>query len=308
MPDADVLKPRPTPAPDDPMAALVDALVDAYDREPVGQAGCAALPPREAIVAVVEDLRRVLFPGIYADESLPRASLRYHVGTWLCDLHRDLGRIVRLSIAHQAPERAAEEVRSEAARVAAGLLAALPDIRHALLEDAQAALDGDPAARNIEEIVLTYPGFEAITVHRLAHWLHCAGTPYVPRAMAEYAHGRTGIDIHPGATIGRRFFIDHGTGVVIGETTLIGDDVKIYQGVTLGALSVSRTFAGAKRHPTIEDRVVLYAGATVLGGETVIGRGAIIGGNVWLTQSVDAGVTVIETAPTLDFRQRGARA
>lgn len=308
MSEAMELKPRPTPAPDDPMAALVDALVDAYDREPVGQAGCAALPPREAIVAVVEDLRRVLFPGIYADESLPRASLRYHVGTWLCDLHRDLGRIVRLSIAHQAPERAAEEVRSEAARVAAGLLAALPDIRHALLEDAQAALDGDPAARNIEEIVLTYPGFEAITVYRLAHWLHRAGTPYVPRAMAEYAHGRTGIDIHPGATIGRRFFIDHGTGVVVGETTVIGDDVKVYQGVTLGALSVSRTFAGAKRHPTIEDRVVLYAGATVLGGETVIGRGAIIGGNVWLTQSVDAGVTVIETAPTLDFRQRGARA
>lgn len=287
---------------------LVDALIDAYDREPVGlTSGCVPLPALEAIVGVIEDIRRVLFPGIYSDESLPQVSRRYHVGTWLCQLHRDLSRVLRLAIAHQNPEMATPEVQSRALAATAGLLEALPEIRRQLLDDAQAALDGDPAARNIEEIVLTYPGFEAITVYRVAHWLQVAGIQYVPRAMAEYAHGRTGIDIHPGARIGRRFFIDHGTGVVVGETSDIGDDVKLYQGVTLGALSVSRGLAGAKRHPTIEDRVVIYAGATVLGGDTTIGRGAIIGGNVWLTQSVGPGVTVIETAPTLDFRQRGER-
>lgn len=301
--------PFPPVADDDRITRLVDALVDAYDREPVGQAsGCVPLPPREAIVAVIEDIRRVLFPGIYSDETLPHLSRRYHVGTWLCQLHRDLARVLRLAIAHQHPDKTPEVVRQEALDATTGLLEALPEIRRQLLADAQAALDGDPAARNIEEIVLTYPGFEAITVHRVAHWLHVAGVQYVPRAMSEYAHGRTGIDIHPGARIGRRFFIDHGTGVVIGETSDIGDDVKIYQGVTLGALSVSRGLAGAKRHPTLEDRVVIYAGATVLGGETTIGRGAVIGGNVWLTQSVAPGVTVIETAPTLDIRQRGERA
>ncbi|MCA9547708.1 MAG: serine acetyltransferase, partial [Myxococcales bacterium] len=180
---------------------------------------------------------------------------------------------------------------AEARRIAADFVACLPHIRMALKLDAQAALDGDPAAGSLEEVILTYPGFEAITVHRIAHWLYDAEVPYIPRAMAEHAHMRTGIDLHPGARIGQRFFIDHGTGVVIGETTEIGDDVKIYQGVTLGALSVHRRFAGAKRHPTLEDGVVIYAGATVLGGETVIGRNAVIGGNVWLTASVPPDTT-----------------
>ena len=298
----------PTPSDDRRIDRLVDALLTAYDDEPVGRAGGQApLPTRESIVSIVEDIRRVLFPGVYADDTLPQASRRYHVGTWLCQLHRDLVRVLRLALTHQNPELTASQVQASALESASALLEALPGIRHQLLEDAQAALDGDPAARNIEEIVLTYPGFEAITVHRVAHWLHQQGVQYLPRAMSEYAHGRTGIDLHPGARIGRRFFIDHGTGVVIGETSDIGDDVKIYQGVTLGALSVNRSLAGSKRHPTLEDRVVIYTGATVLGGDTVIGRGAVIGGNVWLTASVDPGVTVLETAPVLDIRQRGVR-
>lgn len=292
----------PTPLSEGRIDALVDALVEAYDDHPVGSG--LPLPPREAVVAVLEMLRRVLFPGFYGDELLPRLSRHYHVGTWLCDLHGALSRVLRTTLNHQFPERTPAENGASAADIAVRLLEALPDLRARLLEDAQAALDGDPAAASIEEIVLTYPGFEAITTHRVAHWLHAEGVKFVPRAMAEHAHARTGIDIHPGARIGRRFFIDHGTGVVVGETTDIGNDVKIYQGVTLGALSVNRSLAGAKRHPTIEDGVVIYAGATVLGGETVIGRGAIIGGNVWITQSVAPGVTVIETAPVLDFRQR----
>jgi serine O-acetyltransferase len=166
-------------------------------------------------------------------------------------------------------------------------------LRDHLLDDARAALDGDPAARSLEEIILTYPGFQAITAHRVAHTLHLEDVPFVPRAIAEHSHERTGIDLHPGAVVGRRFFIDHGTGVVIGETSNIGDNVKIYQGVTLGALSVHRRLAGTKRHPTLEDDVVVYAGATVLGGETVIGRGAVVGGNAFITTSVAPGARVV---------------
>ena len=195
-------------------------------------------------------------------------------------------------------------VISLAAQVSDGFLEALPHLRHALYLDARAALQGDPAARSVDEVILTYPGFLAITIHRIAHWLQRAGIPFIPRVMSEHAHTLTGIDIHPGASLGQRFFIDHGTGVVIGETTEIGDDVKIYQNVTLGAHSVQRDLAGAKRHPTIEDRVVVYAGATVLGGDTTIGHDAVIGGNVWLTVSVAPHTTVLESHPDLNFRSR----
>ncbi len=281
---------------------VVDELMASYDEDRrLGEV--PGLPPQEAIVGVVEQIRRLLFPGYYAADTLPAASRRYRVGTWICQLYTDLARILARALAHAEPVAGTDAVRRRARDVAGRFIDALPDVRARLRQDAEAALDGDPAARNIEEVVLTYPGFEAITVHRIAHWLHGEQVPYIPRAMSEWAHARTGIDIHPGARIGRRFFIDHGTGVVIGETTDIGDDVKIYQGVTLGALSVSRSLAGAKRHPTIEDRVVIYAGATVLGGQTVIGRGAVIGGNVWLTSSVAPATTVIESPPTLDFRE-----
>jgi serine O-acetyltransferase len=184
----------------------------------------------------------------------------------------------------------------------------LPAIRSLLAEDVEAAYEGDPAARSFAEIVVSYPSIRAISVHRIAHELHRLRVPILPRMMSEYAHDRTGIDIHPGARIGRRFFIDHGTGVVIGETSEIGDGVRIYQGVTLGARSPrhGESLRGRKRHPTIEDDVTLYAGATILGGETVIGRGSVIGGNVWLTESIPENSRVIAQSARPQVRQRGA--
>jgi serine O-acetyltransferase len=186
------------------------------------------------------------------------------------------------------------------------LLARLPAIRSLLSEDVEAAYEGDPAAKSYAEIVVSYPSIRAIAVYRIAHELHLLGVPVLPRMMTEYAHDRTGIDIHPGATIGRRFFIDHGTGVVIGETATIGDHVRLYQGVTLGAKSPrhGETLRGVKRHPTIEDDVTIYAGATILGGETIIGEGTVIGGNVWLIESVAPFSTVIAEPATHLVRQR----
>ncbi len=171
----------------------------------------------------------------------------------------------------------------------------LPELRETIHQDAQAILKGDPAAVSLTEVIRTYPGFYAIAVFRLAHEFHQLGVPLIPRILTEYAHGKTGIDIHPGATIGKNFCIDHGTGVVIGETVIIGNDVKVYQGVTLGALSVRKELAKTKRHPTIEDRVVIYSGATILGGETIIGHDTVIGGNVWITKSVQPNCRIYYT-------------
>lgn len=282
------------------LESVVAQLLDSYDLDATSQ----RLPAKDAVIAALDGIRRLLFPGFYADEALPCGSRRFHVGTWLCQLHGQLTQLITRAERHHAPDRAASELEGEASAVAGDFLTALPAIREQLRLDAEAALEGDPAARSLEEVILTYPGFEAITVHRIAHWFYGRKVPFLPRAMSEHAHTCTGIDIHPGAQIGARFFIDHGTGVVIGETTHIGDDVKIYQGVTLGALSVRRSLAGAKRHPTIEDGVVIYAGATVLGGATVIGRNATIGGNVWITRSVAEGTLVIESPPSLEYRGR----
>ncbi len=280
---------------------IAGALLRSYDLD---RAERPRLPTREAIVHLLDDIRRILFPGYYSEESLPEASRRYHVGTWLCRLHTETARLIHRAMDHAGTTASWEDGRNKAQYIAGQFLEALPQLREVLRLDAEAALAGDPAASSVEEVVLTYPGFMAITIHRIAHWLHRSDVPFIPRAMAEHAHTMTGIDIHPGATIGQRFFIDHGTGVVIGETTTIGDGVKIYQGVTLGALSVERSLAGSKRHPTIEDGVVIYAGATVLGGKTVIGQRAVVGGNVWLTDSVAPNTTVLESRTSPDFRER----
>lgn len=283
---------------EDELSAIVDALVSSYDAHPTSGAGTRPkLPSRDAIIATHDRVRELLFPGFYRHEQLPDASRRFHVGTWICELLTDLTPLISRALRHCEESAGPAEANERARQIAAEFTSALPALRETLREDASAAVDGDPAARNIEEVVLTYPGFEAIMAYRVAHWLHLRDVPYVPRVIAEHAHTRTGIDIHPGARIGRRFFIDHGTGVVIGETTDIGDNIKIYQGVTLGALSVHRSLAGSKRHPTLQDSVVIYAGATVLGGATVIGEGATIGGNAWVTKSVAAGTTVIEESP-----------
>lgn len=238
---------------------------------------------RARILRALYLLRAALFPHIFAAEALP-------------DPAADLGAAAEelSSLLSEIMPDAAQDAREA---LLAGFFAELPAIRETLRCDVQAAYEGDPAARSGDEIMLTYPAFEAISVYRLANALHTRGVPLIPRVMTEYAHKNTGIDIHPGATIGRYFFIDHGTGVVIGETCRIGDHVKLYQGVTLGAKSFEldadgNPVKGIKRHPDIGNRVVVYANATILGGDTHIGDGCVIGGNVWLTHSVPAGETV----------------
>lgn len=247
-------------------------------------------PTMVASEELMEKLRILLFPGFFRGEDY--GSLESYVSMLVAEIQFRLEAIL-LPLLEGNKERCRQ--------ICLGLLQDIPHIRALLQQDLQAFLSGDPAATNEAEIIAAYPGFHAITVHRLANSLHRLGTPVLPRLLSEIAHSRTGIDIHPGATIGPAFFIDHGTGVVIGETTVIGTGVKIYQGVTLGALSTrgGQCLRGKKRHPTIEDEVTIYANASILGGDTVIGAGATIGGSAFVTRSVPAGTTVIGNAPSL---------
>jgi serine O-acetyltransferase len=282
-------------SPPDRLRDSAAAILASYRQHPglaLIEAGC--LPSREAVWAVVEDLLRVLFPGF-----LEVSDIADDVGARTEARLRSIAQRLRVEIENGLcfgcdPAGDAHE-RAEVATL--DLLDRIPAVRELLASDVDAAFHGDPAAHSIEEIVLAYPGLQAIAVYRLAHVLYASKVPIVPRVMTEYAHSRTGIDIHPGATIGRRFFIDHGTGVVIGETCVIGDGVKIYQGVTLGAQSFprderGRVIKGTKRHPDIEDGATIYSGATIL-GPVRIGRGAIIGGNVWVTADVAPGTRIV---------------
>jgi len=245
--------------------AFAEELVDARRRQSSG------LPLKRDVGAFVDGLLGLLFPQL-AEEGTATAE---EIQARLSLLRRDLRELVE---PFEGTDRAEEIARAFGDGV--------PDLYAAIHLDADAIVAGDPAAESIDEVVAAYPGFLAIGTHRIAHAIHRLGVPVLPRLISEVAHTRTGIDIHPGATIGRSFCIDHGTGIVVGETAVIGDDVKLYQGVTLGAMSVAKSNAGIKRHPTIEDRVVLYANATVLGGDTVVGHDSVVGGNVWLTNSV----------------------
>ncbi len=258
------------------------------------------LPSQQHIIEITQTLRMILFPGYYDRRAIEETALPYHIGERVVWLYKHLSEEINKCLCFECRqrnqcERLAEGV-THSRRIALDLLREIPHIRAMLQTDVQAALDGDPAAKSTDEVILAYPSIAALAVHRVAHFLYQCEVPLLPRMMNEYIHHRTGIDIHPGATIGESFFIDHGTGVVIGETTAIGAQVKIYQGVTLGALSVSRSLNGKKRHPTIEEDVTIYSGATILGGETVIGRGAVIGGNVWLIHSVPPYAKVYNTA------------
>jgi serine O-acetyltransferase len=259
----------------------------------------ANLPSRQSIVAVVECLESLVFPGFRAEENLDAASMRYAIGEKVVTVFRSLSQEVEKSIRYTCRTMGTcsrgQDCRGESEEIVRGLLERIPEIRRRVNLDVRAANRGDPAARSDEEVILAYPGVEAILIHRIAHELWVKDVALIPRMMSEHVHGKTGIDIHPGAKIGQSFFIDHGTGVVIGETTVIGDNVKLYQGVTLGALSVQKELANRKRHPTLEDDVTVYAGATILGGDTVIGRGSVIGGNVWLTGSVPPGSRIYHT-------------
>ncbi len=240
-----------------------------------------ALPSERAVEGLVDEILALFFPQTADDVAATEEEVRARLTLLRVDLSRLLCSVVPHDLSTELAARFSE---------------LLPNIYELLRADAGAILAGDPAAESLDEVIAAYPGFLAITIHRLAHGLHGLEVPLLPRLLAEVAHTRTGIDIHPGAQVGRSFCIDHGTGVVIGETAVIGDDVKIYQGVTLGALSVAKDTAGHKRHPTIEDRVVIYANATVLGGKTIVGHDSVIGGNAWLTSSVPAASYVYHTS------------
>lgn len=268
---------------------LISDIIDSYESYGgINFNGSANFPNRQAVVSVLQDLQSLVFPGFTKAELLDKDNLRYTTGERVHRIVASLTHEVQKALIYICRNRGAENSAcfGLAEQTVLSLIGEMPEIRRKIHLDAQAALSGDPAARSEEEIILSYPGLEAILIHRIAHFLYINGVPMIPRIMSEYIHGKTGIDIHPGATIGESFFIDHGTGVVIGETCIIGNNVKIYQGVTLGALSVKKEMHDKKRHPTIEDNVTIYAGATILGGKTVIGRNSTIGGNVWLTKSV----------------------
>ena len=267
----------------------------------------APIPSRESVVEMVHITRRILFPGYFTDRRIDPINLEYHLGQEVTTLFQRLSTQIAWSIRHdcfrydQACTQCTEQGREKAYR----FIEALPQLRISLSADIRAAYDGDPASSGYDEIIFSYPGLFALTVHRMAHLLYDMEVSLLPRIMSEYAHSLTGIDIHPGAEIGESFFIDHGTGVVIGATSVIGNRVRLYQGVTLGALSLPRytseTLRDKKRHPTIEDDVIIYSGATILGGDTVIGARSIIGGNVWLTESVPPETKVILKTPELVF-------
>jgi serine O-acetyltransferase len=270
----------------------IDALVESYGSHGlVNSSGRDNhLPSRDSIVDILLGLDELIFPGFRENAGLDHDNLQLITGEKVHHIARELIREVEKSIVFSV-KQGIFSCGNDGCHAAAELIVddffdELPAIRYALSLDMKAAFKGDPAAKSIEEVILSYPGFEAITVHRLAHFFWTRQVPIIPRMMSELVHSSTGIDIHPGAEIGESFFIDHGTGVVVGETTIIGKDVKLYQGVTLGALSVKKELADKKRHPTIEDNVTIYSGATILGGETVIGRNSVIGGNVWLTHPV----------------------
>jgi len=274
--------------------------------------GERALPSRQRIVEVLDELRRLVFPGYFDAKELTAENAAEHVSDLLARLGGQLTeQILHCMCAdrHCDPCEATQPCRDHASALARKFLARIPAIREKLALDAQAAYDGDPAAKSIDEIIYCYPGFHAVTVYRLAHELLELGVPLMPRIMTEHAHSVTGCDIHPGARIGRSFFVDHSTGVVIGETTTIGDEVKIYQGVTLGAKSFpkderGRVIKGLQRHPTIEDRVTIYPNSTILGGETVIGKGATVGGNAYITSSIAADSLVVQETGKLRVRSK----
>jgi len=295
---------------------LTDRIVQTYsDIGTINHLGHCPLPSYDEIIAVAKNLKDILYPGYRHREGLHFGNITYHVGELIDRLHDKLTTQIGRALRHE--DRVANDIKAcdeeevdfeaKGQAMAISFLETIPQVRRSLAMDVQAAFDGDPACQNLDEVIFCYPGLDAITVFRLAHELYNLGVPFIPRMMTEWAHQQTGIDIHPGATIGTHFFIDHGTGVVIGETCHIGNHGKLYQGVTLGALSFDtdtdgKLVRGSKRHPTLEDRVVIYANATVLGGRTIIGHDSVIGSSVWLTRSVDPHTTVLLEKPGLRIR------
>lgn len=282
------------------------ALIENYSETSLVNCSCEKqLPDRDAIINVIKELRKVIFPGYFDKEYICDELSEYYIGNKLSEIFPVLAKQIEIAFSYSNEENlTAEEIREKSEKICTGLFMKLPYIQSMLYKDVEAFYDGDPAAKSKEEIIFSYPGLVAIYVYRISHVLYCANVPFIPRIMSEYAHSRTGIDINSGAVIGEYFFIDHGTGIVIGETTIIGTGVKIYQGVTLGGLSTrgGQALKGKKRHPTIENNVTIYSGATILGGETVIGEEAVIGGNSFITESVPPRTKVSIKSPELIFK------
>ncbi|MDR3619268.1 MAG: serine acetyltransferase [Paludisphaera borealis] len=293
------------------LPGLTGRIVATYEEcGSINHLGHSPLPSYREVVEILGDLREILYPGYGRRQNLHMGNVAYHVGDLVDSLYDRLRQQIARALQHDCRSREPEDQIEERAQLlTVGFLEKIPELRGILAQDVEAAFEGDPAARSLDEIVFCYPGVSAVTVYRLAHLLYNLGVPLIPRMMSEYAHGKTGIDIHPGARIGSHFFIDHGTGVVIGQTTEIGERVKVYQGVTLGAISFPRdestgeVVRGTKRHPTIEDDVVIYANATILGGATTIGHHAVIGSSAWLTRSVAPYTTVTIENPKLRYRE-----
>lgn len=271
---------------------LINSILNSYEEHGgINFSEAENFPNKESVICVLHDIQDLIFPGFNTAENLDKAGLKYITGARINRIITTLSNETKKALRYLCKSSNVENVEktycfSLAEKNVLSLIEYIPELRRLAMLDAKAALANDPAAQSLEEVILSYPGLEAIIVYRIAHFLQKNGVPIIPRIMSEYIHGKTGIDINPGATIGESFFIDHGTGVVIGETCVIGNNVKIYQGVTLGALSVKKELQSKKRHPTIEDGVTIYPGATILGGQTTIGQNSIIGGNVWLIKSV----------------------
>lgn len=284
---------------------LVSSIVNSYSEQP------SFLPNKGTIIEIIDILRKLIFPGYFEKENTDLTYIEYYVGSLLHKVQTKLQHQICRALLHDImlSGLCGENAEQRSAAIAHEFLVRIPQLREILLTDVDATFDGDPAARNRHEIIFAYPGILAISIYRMAHELFILDVPLIPRIMTEYAHSITGIDIHPGAKIGHHFFIDHGTGVVIGETTEIGNHVKIYQGVTLGALSTrgGQSLQDKKRHPTLEDYVTVYSSTSIFGGNTVIGKGAVIGSNAFITNSVAAGTRVSIKTPELSYKQLRVR-
>ncbi|MCC6680167.1 MAG: serine acetyltransferase [Phycisphaeraceae bacterium] len=298
--------------PQPPIEQLTAQVIESYRSEPgTSHLEATFLPSRARVIEAIEVLRRIIFPGFFEEKRITSANVQQRTAELIQQLHdllyEQIHQTLRYELNRTQGKGKGDECKNcgqQAADLTLAFLSTIPGLRHNLALDVQAAFEGDPASVSTDETIFCYPGVDAIFIYRAAHEMFRLEVPLLPRIMSEYAHNETGIDIHPGATIGESFFIDHGTGVVIGETTIIGDRVKIYQGVTLGALSTKggQAWRGRKRHPTIEDDVTIYGGAIILGGETVIHEGATIGGSLFITHSVPAGHYVSMKDPELKLR------
>ncbi len=279
----------------------LDKILDNYKNEPLFTPKGSKMPERDAVIEIIDSVKNIVFPGFFKAENIAGDFSVHSTGYQLSHVYTMLKAQIKAAFGYRCSSLTEEEIENKATQISEHFIAELPNVQKILLTDVQAGFDGDPAAQSKEDIIFSYPGLFAIFVYRIAHVLYEQNVPFIPRIMTEHAHSLTGIDINSGAKIGQYFFIDHGTGIVIGETCVIGNNVKLYQGVTLGALSTrsGQQLKGVKRHPTIEDNVTIYSGASILGGETVIGAESIIGGNCFVTSSVPPRTKVSMKEPEL---------